>query len=155
MQHYWPWNKLIFSIWLCWVVLTHVIYRIYLQRLTHQYLGDFFNDVILFSGIYSYYCNIFVWNLFRTMHIQSALWALMPGAKAPGHQYQQCWVSTHAIPVVYGLTKTSLHPVLYKTHMNISNWPNVLLYSNIIILLPYEVIWWRSINIYVHMRHTV
>ena len=36
-----------------------------------------------------------------------------PGASAPGHQYPQCWVGTHAFPDVYGLTKK---PTNRKSH---------------------------------------
>ena len=46
--------------------------------LTLKRLGHFFQNVILFSNVVHYKCNIFfVWNWSNTMNVYSALWMLM------------------------------------------------------------------------------
>ena len=55
-----------------WMVIMEV------QSLTFKSLGIFFfQNVIIFSNVIPYKCNILAWNWSNTMNIFSALWLLM------------------------------------------------------------------------------
>ena len=96
------------SLWFIVVILPegmNVPFPLHKFQSTLGQWSMFFKMLIHLSSVAHCKFNILVWNVLIQSVSNQHCGYWWPGALAPGHQYPQCWESSHAFTAVYGLLK--------------------------------------------------
>ena len=101
-----------------------------LKVLTLKQLGIFFKMCVFYFPILFPITVIFLYEIAPIQCTFSPHCGYQwPGALAPGHQYLQCWVSTHAFAAVYELThwgRDKIDAISQTTFSNAFSWMKML-----------------------------